>query len=188
MGITLIQWNDNSLSAHSGEFKRFIEKHNPDIICIQETHLKTNKNYTLRGYNVERKDREGQRKGGVAILIKQSISYSVIKSEPSNKNIGANVQTRQDDINETNSNETDSMIESIGINIRTRFGEINLINIYNQPQNRINKDAYLKIIDPIKNNYYFSSYYYLVIIIFSFIGAPHWGITIEISDVQTIIV
>ena len=101
-------------------------------------------------------------KGGVAILIKQSISYSVIKPEPPNKDIDANVQTRQDDINET-----DSTIEAIGINIRTRFGEMNLINIYNKPQNRMNKEAYIKIIDPIKNN---------CLIVGDFNGySPMWG-------------
>ena len=46
---------------------------NIDVACLQETHLKENQHFTMRGYQVFRHDREGRAKGGVAILVKNTI-------------------------------------------------------------------------------------------------------------------
>ena len=50
-----------------------------DVICLQETFLKCTKNFSLTGYNLVRKDREGMNKGGLVTLIKDSINYTEIK-------------------------------------------------------------------------------------------------------------
>ena len=46
MVLTILQWNAQSLLAHSKEFKHNINSWTPkpDLICIQETLLKEEKN------------------------------------------------------------------------------------------------------------------------------------------------
>ena len=48
-------------------------KKNIDVACLQETHLKDNQHFTMKSYQVFRHDREGRAKGGVAILVKNTI-------------------------------------------------------------------------------------------------------------------
>ena len=43
------------------------------MACLQETHLKENQRFNIRAYQVFRHDREGRAKGGVAILVKNTI-------------------------------------------------------------------------------------------------------------------
>lgn len=43
------------------------------IACLQETHLKDTQGFSMRGFQVFRHDREGRTKGGVAILVKNTI-------------------------------------------------------------------------------------------------------------------
>ena len=50
-----------------------LRKENIDVACLQETHLKDNQRFTMRGYQVFRHDREGRAKWGVAILVKNTI-------------------------------------------------------------------------------------------------------------------
>ena len=47
---------------------------NIDVACIQETHLNTNHRFTIRGYQTLKMNREGRHKGGVLILVKNSIA------------------------------------------------------------------------------------------------------------------
>ena len=47
-----------------------LHKENIDVACLQETHLKENQRFTMRGYQVFWHDREGRAKEGVAILVK----------------------------------------------------------------------------------------------------------------------
>ena len=56
MGTTIIQWNANSLNAHSAELKHYIScaKNIPDIICVQETFLKPDSKFKIAGYNIEK--------------------------------------------------------------------------------------------------------------------------------------
>ena len=44
MCYTISHWNACKRDQ-SGEFKRIIEKHGPDIICVQETHLKPDQDF-----------------------------------------------------------------------------------------------------------------------------------------------
>lgn len=77
----------------------------PDIICIQETFLKRTKKFSLSGYTVIRKDRISASRGGVLTLVHRSISYAEISSNP----------------------------ESIGIQINSSEGLIDIYNIYIPP-------------------------------------------------------
>ena len=71
-GINILQWNAE------GAYKKIaltekLHKENIDVASLQETHLKDNQRFTMRGYQVFRHDREGREKGGVAIIVKYTI-------------------------------------------------------------------------------------------------------------------
>ena len=80
VGLSVMQWNAQSIIAHGLEFKNFIHTcdFKPDIICLQETFLKPILNFKIPGYDICRKDGDNGR-GGVAICVRQGISYSKFK-------------------------------------------------------------------------------------------------------------
>ena len=53
MGFLILQWNARSLISNGQEFKRYIEKLDvkPEIICIQETWMKSHLDFKIVGYN-----------------------------------------------------------------------------------------------------------------------------------------
>lgn len=81
MVLTILQWNARSLIANGQEFKKFIVDHenSPDIICVQETWLKSHLDFVINGYTSVRKDRDKSNGGGVATFIKQSIGYRAVE-------------------------------------------------------------------------------------------------------------
>lgn len=83
MGLNLISWNAQSISAHSAELKEYIQSAIavPDIICVQESFLIDSSKFRLKGYDMEAKNRQ-VKKGGVAIFIKNGINYSRIDNIP----------------------------------------------------------------------------------------------------------
>ena len=75
-----MQFNVCGLLARQNEFKHFLTGmiSTPDVICIQESFLKPHKQFKLDNYNIVRKDRSNQEKGGVVTLIKCSMNYKVL--------------------------------------------------------------------------------------------------------------
>jgi len=52
-GLWILQWNCNGIVAHQDKLRKKTENRNKyDIICLQETHLKPDKNFSVAGYNV----------------------------------------------------------------------------------------------------------------------------------------
>ena len=78
MDLKLLQWNAQNIKSHLAYFMKYMSSltNTPDIICIQETHLKPKHNFSLPGYVPVRKDRTFAEKGGLLTLVKSSISYS----------------------------------------------------------------------------------------------------------------
>ena len=72
-GIDILQWNAEGVYKKKIALTEKLHKENIDVACLQETHLKENQRFTMRGYQVFRHDREGRAKGGVAILVKNTI-------------------------------------------------------------------------------------------------------------------
>ena len=71
----ILQWNANSIRQRK-EFIQYLYENEVEIACIQETQLKTHNKFDIKGYNIVRKDRNSERKGGgVATLIEESISF-----------------------------------------------------------------------------------------------------------------
>jgi len=75
----VLQWNACGIRPHVGELRNYLSKLDvlPDAICLAETFLKPEQSFSLQSYSVERRDRVDGAKGGVAMLIRSDLSYSV---------------------------------------------------------------------------------------------------------------
>ena len=75
--VVILQWNAQSLLANEQEFKQFIVdmQAKPDVICVQETWLKSNVEFIIQGYVVVWRDRDVC-VGGT--LIKQGLPYRML--------------------------------------------------------------------------------------------------------------
>ncbi|GFS73365.1 hypothetical protein TNCV_4712351 [Trichonephila clavipes] len=80
IGLSLISWNANGILNKILEFKLFVEKSSPDVILIQETHLRPVHKFSVANYKCYRNDRitDGPASGGTLILIKKSIPHYLI--------------------------------------------------------------------------------------------------------------
>ena len=58
---------------------------NIDVACIQETHLNINHRFTIRGYQTLKMNREGRHKGGVLILVENSIAAKDLQVDTNGK-------------------------------------------------------------------------------------------------------
>ena len=108
MSIKIISWNANSINAHSIELKNYIQncQIKPDVICVQETFLKSKSKFKIPGYSIESKNRSDDRRwGGVATFIKEGTIYERIQNIP---------QT----------------LEGVTIKLYTSEGQILITNIY----------------------------------------------------------
>ena len=76
--IKLLHININGIYSSRTEFEQLINEHKPDIITMNETHLKLGHRFTIPNYTIYRKDRQGQ-KGGVAIFYQNNIPVSEIQ-------------------------------------------------------------------------------------------------------------
>jgi len=116
--IKIFQWNANSITARKTELIHYLSTFSnpPQVICIQETHLSSRKEFQLENYNIERRDRINRSKGGVMTLIHKTISYTLLPSI--------------------------SDIEEITIEIRLHQQVIRIVNIYNPPNNDIDLQKY----------------------------------------------
>jgi exonuclease III len=68
----------DSLPAHQAELERYLEEQTPSPrgICVQETWLNKNKSFVLKGYDVERRDRQNRQGGGVEIFVCQELEWN----------------------------------------------------------------------------------------------------------------
>ena len=72
-GINVLQWNAEGVYKKKIALTEKLHKENISVTWLEETHLKENQRFTMRGYQVFRHDREDRAKGGVAILVKNTI-------------------------------------------------------------------------------------------------------------------
>lgn len=71
----ILQWNCNGLKFHYADIKQLIIENNPFCICLQETHLRQEEVFNLKGFHCFHKEvpSETRAKGGVAIFLKENI-------------------------------------------------------------------------------------------------------------------
>lgn len=107
---------------HLDNLINIVSSTNPDIICIQETWLRTfntSKSVEMPGYNLYRCDRkisltDRNKGGGVGVYIKSAYKAKIISTIYSNEFQGKNING----------------IEFILIDISTKFNKLLLFNIY----------------------------------------------------------
>ncbi len=107
MTCRIIQWNARSLIANGQEFKKVVHEMTdlPDLICIQETWLKSHLDFVIPGYVSIRKDRLRATGGGCATFIKNGVAYREVTVE--------------------------TQYEYIKVEVWTSLGKITIINYYN---------------------------------------------------------
>ncbi|GFW98284.1 putative RNA-directed DNA polymerase from transposon X-element [Trichonephila clavipes] len=71
-------WNANGLKTNLEELKDCIIDYNPDVIGIQETHLRPADRVSIPNYTCHRSDRTTHRGGGTALFVKNSIRHHAI--------------------------------------------------------------------------------------------------------------
>ncbi|CAF4691488.1 unnamed protein product, partial [Rotaria socialis] len=82
--ISICHVNINSITKHKVELlARFS---NYDVISVNETNLKSERPFSLLGYNIFRNDRVGKPGGGVLLAVKEHIKCREIINKTSHKN------------------------------------------------------------------------------------------------------
>lgn len=82
--LYILQWNARSLIANGQEFKRFVDvfKDKPELLCVQETWLKTCFDFMVRRYERIRQDRHEKSGGGCATFVRSDVQYQQVEVFP----------------------------------------------------------------------------------------------------------
>lgn len=78
----VLQWNARSLIANGQEFKGFIQELSevPDVICVQESWLKSHLDFVIKGFTSIRRDRVGSSDGGGCVtFVKNGLQFRELK-------------------------------------------------------------------------------------------------------------
>lgn len=120
--LKIVQWNIRSVNSNRANLMCIVRKHDPDVILLNETWLKTNQNFFIKSYNIIRQDRQDGY-GGVATCIKSNIIFDHVR------------------------NFSNNIIQSITIKI----SDIHIINIYSSSNDNITKPALDDIFQSLPN-------------------------------------
>lgn len=112
--IRILNWNARSIRAKKLEFGTFLKDYNIDVGLITETHLTPKDAFSIQDYSTIRMDRISSAGGGVAIVVKNGVSFSVIPH-----------------LNTT-------VIESLGVEVATSTGAVRVIVVYCPRQCQVN--------------------------------------------------
>jgi len=121
MGLRLLQWNACGIRPRLPLLKQLLASKEFDVICIQETFLKKDMRFEIEGYNVIRNDRTTAFHGGLAILIRENLGYTVMK------------------------NPTD--IEGQVVDLAMKNGRLTIVNVYVSPVGILDKEAFMGLFE-----------------------------------------
>ncbi|KAK7108155.1 hypothetical protein V1264_015944 [Littorina saxatilis] len=76
--IKVMHWNAEGVRNKKIDLQNFLKQQNIDVCCMQETHLNSSHRFSIRGYETFRHDRASGHKGGVIILVKNSMAAAEI--------------------------------------------------------------------------------------------------------------
>ena len=102
--LSIIALNINGLNAPTKRQRlaEWIQKQDPYICCLQETHLKTGDTYRLKvkGWKRIFRANRDQKKAGVAILISDKIDFKTkaVKRDKERHNIMIKASIQEEDI------------------------------------------------------------------------------------------
>lgn len=83
-GLSIDHINARSLTANFDEIKMLMQKNNTDILCLSETwlsDLNADNQVHIDGYNLFREDYKYNRRGGVAVYVKEELSATKLSHE-----------------------------------------------------------------------------------------------------------
>lgn len=105
-----MQWNSRSIKSKFGEFAEVVTNSRPHIVAIQESYLKEkDKLPNMENYNIHRRDRPGERGGGILFYARKDLQYYT-------KNL---------------TNYQGGILETQCITIKLKRYEMDILNIYN---------------------------------------------------------
>ena len=81
---SFVLFNINGLKSSITELKTYIFSFYPVCISLCESHLKPSQTAKIPKYQIFRKDRIGERKGGLMVLIRQDIRCDLLALKPYN--------------------------------------------------------------------------------------------------------
>lgn len=105
--LKILFWNSQSILGKIDETFDYLVSNNIDIALFSETWLKPDNSFSHPNFTSLRHDRIGQRGGGVAIVVRKGLNFSIIPELSDLK-----------------------IIESLGIKIETSRGAICLVAVY----------------------------------------------------------
>lgn len=76
--ISIISWNANSIKGKILELRAYVKDKNPDILLLQETHLRPSDSLSIPNYITYRNDRLTHRGGGTAICVRNGIQHHLL--------------------------------------------------------------------------------------------------------------
>lgn len=80
--LKVLQCNARGLTkSRLEEFRHFLSLYNPSVVLLSETHWNDSFSVQFSSYVVIKKNRQGRFGGGVAILVKKSIQFSLLSLE-----------------------------------------------------------------------------------------------------------
>ncbi len=83
MQISVCHINIHSITKHKDELLARFSKY--DVISVNETNLKRERPFALKGYNIYRNDRAGKTCGGVLLAVKHHIKCTELFNETGEK-------------------------------------------------------------------------------------------------------
>lgn len=104
--LKVLNWNARSVRAKKIELGTFLVEHDIDVGIITETHLSPKDGFSIANFSTIRLDRTSSTGGGVAILVKKSVSFRTIPH-----------------LNTT-------VIETLGVEVVTSTGPVRIIAVY----------------------------------------------------------
>ena len=125
--LHVLHFNVQSATSKKIDIEQVAYDEQLDIIMLNETFLKPNKQFKLKGYTIHRHDRSRAGRGGVCICVRNTIPCLVESKSPSN-----------------------SIIEWITIRlpkILPNGEDLHVVSVYNPPSTEITEETMRKIVN-----------------------------------------
>ena len=113
--IKIMHWNACGLKYKKEELREYLRKYEVDICAIQETHLKPQDRFWIRGYEGFRQDRISREKGGIITLVSNTLT--AVETSRSRKE----------------GDDHDQDTEYLGIDVLLPSRTLQIFNIYSPP-------------------------------------------------------
>lgn len=111
--IKVVYWNCRNIKSKLEETRAFLQSNDVDVLLLGETHLKPGQSLKIPNYCIYRKDRKIKAGGGVAVLIRKSLIHTCLEDKDY------------------------THLETIGIQVKTKNGPINLYAGYLPPNQEL---------------------------------------------------